>query len=128
MTDSHTQVLRHQQVFRKDRHSSNPSGGVAVVVQSGVACALVPLQTSLEAVAVRILLDRLITLVSLYLPPNVPLRLHELQALINQLPKPFLILGDFNAHHPLWGSSRQDSRGGVVERLLLSTGICLLNI
>ena len=89
LTDSHTQVLRHHQVFRKDRHSSNPSGGVAVVVQSGVACAQVPLQISLEAVAVRILLYRLITLVSLYLPPNVPLHLNELQSLIGQLPKPF---------------------------------------
>lgn len=118
LTDSHTQVPHHQ-VFRKDRHASNPLGGVAVVVQSGVACAQVPLQTSLKAVAVCILLDCLITLVSLYLPPSVPLHLHELQALIGQLPKPFLILSDFNAHHPLWGSSRQDSRGGVIERHII---------
>ena len=127
LRDHPPHVLRRHKVFRKDRLCSNSSGGVTVVVQSGVACSEVPLCTPLEAVAVRLLLDRLITVVSLYLPPNVPLQLNELQRLVGQLPQTFLILGDFNAHHPMWGSIRQDSRGGIVERFLLSSGTCLLN-
>ncbi|KJV98875.1 hypothetical protein RAMDARK_1872 [Rickettsia amblyommatis str. Darkwater] len=35
------------------------------------------------------------------------MNLQELQGLVGQLPQPFLILGDFNAHHPMWGSTRQ---------------------
>ena len=120
-------VLRRHQVFRKDRVGPSASGGVALVVQSGAACAEVTLNTPLEAVAVRLLLDRLVTVVSLYLPPNAPLHIHDLEALVGQLPEPFLIMGDFNAHNPLWGSGRQDSRGKVVERFLLSSRLCLLN-
>lgn len=125
--DRSPHILRRHRVFKKDRLSDTPPDGVAVVVQGGVACSEVPLCTPLEAVAVRLLLDRLITVVSLYLPPNTPLHLSELQGLVGQLPQPFMILGDFNAHHPLWGNIRQDSRGGVVERFLLASGLCLFN-
>lgn len=58
LNDFHTQQLRCPQFFsRKDRVSSNPSGGVALAVQSGVARAQVPLQTPLEVRAVHILLN-----------------------------------------------------------------------
>lgn len=128
LKDTHSNVLRHFQVFRKDRVDSlHISGGSAVVVQRSAACVEVPLNTNLEAVATRILIDRLITVCSVYIPPNYPLQYVELESLVDQLPPPFLLLGDFNAHNPLWGSGRRDARGALVERLLLSGGLCLLN-
>uniref|UniRef100_A0A147BLN2 Putative tick transposon n=1 Tax=Ixodes ricinus TaxID=34613 RepID=A0A147BLN2_IXORI len=127
LTSKHTRVLSNYHLFRKDRSSSHSSGGVAIVVQGGVACVEVPLDTPLEAVAAQILTDRLITVVSFYLPPHIPIHMHDLQKLLTQLPQPFLILGDFNAHHTMWGSARIDSRGGLIERFLLSSNLCLLN-
>merc|ERR1712240_424963 len=47
--------------------------------------------------------------------------------LIKQLPKSFYILGDFNAHHALWGSEDNNSKGNTVEDFLLKSNICLLN-
>ena len=127
LNSTHMNTFRRHHIFRKDRTSSHSSGGVAVVVRGDIACTAVPLRSPLEAVAVRILANRLITLVSLYLPPDVPIDFYDLQDLLNQLPKPFLILGDFNAHNPLWGSARLDNRGKVIERFLLSSSLCLLN-
>lgn len=57
--------------------------------------------------------------------PHVPPLIYELERLIGQLPEPFLILGDFNAHNPMRGTDRLDSRGKVIERLLLSSSLCL---
>ena len=95
LNSSHVNFFRHHHVFRKDRTSFHSSGGVAVVVRGDIACVEVPLRTPLEAVAVRVLADRLITLVSLYLPPDVPNDFHDLQGLLNQLPKPFFNFGGF---------------------------------
>ncbi|GFN87765.1 retrovirus-related pol polyprotein [Plakobranchus ocellatus] len=39
----------------------------------------------------------------------------SLAGLFEQLPKPFLVLGDFNAHSPAWGDSRRDGRGRMLE-------------
>lgn len=128
LNSSHGSVLRRYNLFRKDRVTGlHSSGGVAIVVQKTVSCREIPLNTTLEAVAVQFLLDRTITVCSLYISPAHHLHYNELEDLIDQLPPPFLLLGDFNAHNPLWGSPRRDSRGGVIERVLRSTGLCILN-
>lgn len=76
--------------------------------------------------AVQLLLDRTVTVCSLYIAPSNHLNYRELKQLICQLPHPFLILRGFDAHNLLWGSSSRDSRG-VIERVLTSTGVCILN-
>lgn len=125
---SNTNFLKSFQLFRKDRLTSScSSGGVAIVVKSDVAACEVTLATPLEAVAARILLDRLVTVCSLYIPPSFALSAGDLEQLADQLPEPFFILGDFNAHNPLWGSQRFDSRGKVIERFVSSRELCVLN-
>ena len=47
--------------------------------------------------------------------------------MIEQLPAPFILVADFNAHSPLWGDVRQDSRGQMVEKLSNDYNLCLLN-
>ena len=47
--------------------------------------------------------------------------------MIQQLPAPFVLVGDFNAHSPSWGDVRQDSRRQMVEKLLDDYNLCLLN-
>ncbi|GFY78273.1 RNA-directed DNA polymerase from mobile element jockey [Trichonephila inaurata madagascariensis] len=68
-----------------------------------------------------------VTICNVYLPPNAPLNFRELQELIDQLPSPFILLGDFNAHHLLWGCQDVNSRGKVVEKLLAELDLTLLN-
>jgi hypothetical protein len=62
------------------------------------------LDTDLQAVAVRISYDKTITLCSVYIPPTSLLSLAQLKDLADQLPIPFIIMGDFNGHSALWGS------------------------
>lgn len=45
-----------------------------------------------------LLLIKLVTICSLCMPPHYQLQKHELQSLIDQLPEPNLVLGDFSAH------------------------------
>ncbi|KAG5869488.1 hypothetical protein JTB14_003589 [Gonioctena quinquepunctata] len=53
--------------------------------------------------------------------------MQEIQNILHQLPEPALIMGDFNAHSPLWGSETRDSRGRRIEILLEQENICLAN-
>jgi hypothetical protein len=61
----------------------------------------IDLNTNLQAIAVQLSLNKTITLCSIYIPPNYQLQSQEIINLIQQLPIPFLIMGDFNAHNPL---------------------------
>lgn len=51
----------------------------------------------------------------------------DLDDLKKQLPKPFIILGDFNAHNLLWGSWSTDTRGKIIEQFLEDQELIILN-
>ena len=60
----------------------------------------------------------MITVCSVYIPPNKEPKELELNNLIEQLPRPFIIMGDFNSHNEIWGSKKTDKKGKVIESLL----------
>ena len=68
-----------------------------------------------------------LTVCNIYLPPSLDVNFSDLDHLIQQLPAPFVLVGDLNAHSPLWGNVRQDSRGQMIEELLNDYNLYLLN-
>ncbi|GFX96302.1 putative RNA-directed DNA polymerase from transposon X-element [Trichonephila clavipes] len=76
---------------------------------------IVTLHTSLQAVAVRIHVHSLVTVWCVYLPPNDVVPQVDLNQLVSQLPAPFILLGDFNGHSPLWGHDDTNSRGRQIN-------------
>ena len=85
------------------------------------------LNTTLQATAVKITLHRPITICSIYLPPSANIDISDLDAIVTQLPSPVLLLGDFNAHSPLWGCNSLDTKGKICEDLLNRHNLCILN-
>lgn len=104
-----------------------PGNGLAILVHSSVAYSRLPLNTTLQALACRVGLHRQYTVCNLYLHPNEHPSLADLRALVAQLPAPFLLLGDINGKHVLWGGAVADPHGLTFEQLLLDRDICLLN-
>ncbi|GFY44161.1 putative RNA-directed DNA polymerase from transposon X-element [Trichonephila inaurata madagascariensis] len=92
--------------------------GVALLINHATSFSSVLIRTLLQAVAMQISIFSTVTICNVYLPPNAPLNFRELQELIDQFPSPFILLGDFNAPHLLWGCQDRNSRGKVVEKLL----------
>ncbi|MBJ3201394.1 hypothetical protein JGB54_23240, partial [Salmonella enterica subsp. enterica serovar Agona] len=62
-----------------------------------------------------------------YLPPGIDVSLSALDGLVSHLPSPLLLLGDFNAHNPLWGGGCLDTMGRHVTDLLSSCQLCMFN-
>ena len=61
----------------------------------------IQLNTNIQAVAVQVYIRQLDTICNIYLSPNDALSQYDLNNIIMQLPSPFVLLGDFNAHNPL---------------------------
>ncbi|GFW50018.1 probable RNA-directed DNA polymerase from transposon X-element [Trichonephila clavipes] len=96
-----TTKIRRYGCVRKDTEGPSVSGGVCIFTPLDVPSSALPLHTSLQAVAVRIHSTSLITVCCFYLPPNTVIHQHDLNNLVDQLPAPFVILGDFNGHSTL---------------------------
>ena len=110
-------------------HTENlvAAGGTSIFIKKGVLHRHLKLNTALQAVAIRVTTYRPITICSLYLPPGTPFKLDQLLNLYAQLPTPHILLGDFNAHSPLWGNKLVNSRGKIIEDFIAQTNLCILN-
>ena len=68
-----------------------------------------------------------ITLCSIYIPPSSAISLHDMDDLVRQLPTPYMLLGDFNSHNPLWGGNTLDGKSQRVEEFMYNHSLCFLN-
>ena len=106
---------------------NRPSGGTSILIRQDIIHSNIPLNTNLQVIALRVTLHKTITLCSIYLPPQSNFTSLELINLTNQLPSPYVIMGDFNGHNPLWGSNTTDAKGKRIEDFLEDQALCLLN-
>jgi hypothetical protein len=122
-------TFRGFEIYRHDHiGGERANGGTAIFVRDCVYSVSVPLHTTLHAVAVRIYLDALsFTICKTCLPPALPVADADLVLLISQLPVPFVLLGDFNAKHIVWGSDINNDRGVFIHYLSSLLNLSLLN-
>ena len=66
-------------------------------------------------------------MISVYFSPSHPIDFTAFETLISQLQPPFLVVGDFNCRHTLWGDSTTNSRGRSLERFLFTNNLIILN-
>ena len=80
-----------------------PGNGLAIMIHNSTAHTILPLNANLHAMACIVGITNTFTICNLYLNPNENPPIQDLNNLINQLPPPFLILGDINGRHPSVG-------------------------
>ena len=111
-----------------NKNSIIAAGGTSLFIKNNIPQKEVKINTELQCVTVRVSTFRPFTVCSIYLPPNDNFTLNQLKNIIYQLPEPYIILGDFNAHSPIWEKREQnDSRGKIIEDLIIQTNLCILN-
>ncbi|GIY49370.1 putative RNA-directed DNA polymerase from transposon X-element, partial [Caerostris extrusa] len=77
--------LKHYNIIRKDNiHDARPIGGVALLYS--------------QATAIQINIRTQFTLCSLYLPPKQIIRPSDFDDLVDQVPAPFIIFGDWKLY------------------------------
>ena len=85
------------------------AGGTSIFIRNDLLHRKLELNTDLQAVAVRVSSHKPVTICSLYV--NDSININQLTELCKQLPTPFLLVGDFNAHNPLWGMCKIQTQG-----------------
>lgn len=99
-------------------NANRACGGASIIVNNRVPHRVIKLSSNLQAVAVSVTLHKVITICSVYIPPCSKPTLTELDNLVEQLPKPFIILGDLNGHHTLWGCKDINDKGELIEQFI----------
>ena len=89
--------IKHYNFNRKDNiQNARATGGVALMHSTSFPVRNINLNSPLQAVAIQIQINTLLTICSIYLPPSEPIQQIELNKLVDELPGPFIIMGDMN--------------------------------
>ena len=104
--------------------------GLAIYVKNSVFHTPIQLKTQLQALAVRVTFQGKEFIVSNHYISNthdkVPNK-GQFERIISQFNKPYIMCGDFNAHHTLWSHKTNDDRGKVIEKFMAENDLGLLN-
>lgn len=126
-TFSSPKLNGYQCFFTNSNNVAHASGGVLLCITSNIKCEEIILNTHLQAVAVIVHFPIKHTICNIYIPPNQIITTSEIHNILTQLPEPYILLGDMNAHSPIWGSHLTDRRGKVFETILHNTNLVCLN-
>ena len=129
--DFMSKINNYNGVCKQGHYNRRFQGGVALYIHSSLPYTSIDIQTELQIVAVRVQINytRTITIASIYLPPRENIQQQHLEQILPQLPSPFLLLGDFNAHHPTWDATSCDNRGRMIISFITNNNlICHNNI
>ena len=114
--------------IRKDGHyTRGPHGGNSIYIHTTIPFSSKDLTTQLQAMASKVQLQVAVTMCNIYTSGSHVANQQRLTDLYNQLPQPFLLVEDFNAHHTMWGSERTHGRGREVEGFMLQQDLNIMN-
>ena len=103
------------------------SGGTTIFVRKDISFSTCNINSNIQNTCCSITTHKTYTVCNLYIPPSQNITISDFDSLISQLHSPYIILGDINAHNILWGSGQTDTRGRLIERILNTYGLCILN-
>lgn len=98
-----------------------------IAVKNGIESIEIETETTLEATIVKVGPPLKFSIINVYLPPGENPEKSEIENLILSADTPALLVGDINAHHPLWGSSSSNRRGKMFEELFDKNDLVVLN-
>ena len=103
------------------------SGGTSIFIRKDIPFDILNLNSNIQNTCCSISLQRTYIICNLYIPPSKSINVLDFDNLLTQIHSPFIILGDLNAHNVLWGSGHTDARGRLIERILFTYNLCILN-
>lgn len=128
LKNDHYPTIRGYQCYCNNRlGAARASGGVAIFVKNDLHSEKLSINSSHEVIACRVWTPQPLTICNIYIPPDHNTEYSELSNIIKQLKAPFIFLGDFNAHNPIWSHEKPNHRGNLIENLLIASSLTLLN-
>ena len=104
------------QIYRADRVSNNPGGGVLILAKESIPCCEINLKTkTVESLGIKLANGLLIF--SVYLPPSKVIDTAELTKLF-QAGSKVIIMGDLNSKHMDWNCKQSNQSGRILHRYI----------
>ena len=123
-----THITDYTYVDERLETEGTAHGGVGFYVHKDVTHHRIKLKnTKFQAIAILAYLHKRVTICNIYIHPQQNFTQADLKQLTDQLPKPYILTGDFNSHNTLWHDHKTDARGQTVEDFILDNDLNILD-
>ena len=133
--------IQHAGKYNKDtknykiaKMSTNNNGeyGTAIYVHNSVTYDDIQINTTdlqPSAICIHIPNKGKLHILNCYNQPKLNYNMNQLKDIINQVPEPKLVVGDFNSHSPTWDANCEspDTGGKIVEKMLEDGKLTCIN-
>lgn len=126
-SQSHFYMSGYDFIFK---NAENEHGGVAFLIKSSIKYVQLSTPNFQDVQTIAISVDTKVgplTILCVYCPPKNKINMSKLKNIITSLPKPYIISGDFNAHHVAFGCTLTKTRGKNLYDLIDDLNLCILN-
>ena len=121
---NHLQIKNFQSYHYIHTDGQRASGGVSIHVRKDILqhqiYQQININSELQVIALKATLHKPINICCIYLPPHDPIHNQKLDKLIEQIPKPHILLGDFNSHNTVWGCQKTTKRAQIWKSLSMT--------
>ncbi|XP_055605828.1 uncharacterized protein LOC129753998 [Uranotaenia lowii] len=120
-------LIKGYQLHTTSNTSSRQGAGLAI--KNGIPYDLININSTMNVVCAKLHYPFNITAVSLYIPPQTSYSdfTEKIDDLLPQIPTPYIIMSDPNAHSLSWGSSHTSRKGSYLENLVIAHNLTILN-
>ncbi|KAK3609526.1 hypothetical protein CHS0354_041577 [Potamilus streckersoni] len=127
-------IRNYQQKYQKQRKNGCKRGGLAIYLHDSITQSQEIEITETEndpceimAITIKIGTQNF-EIYNIYIPPlQTQIPTESLQSIIKNIKQNGILCGDFNAHHPFWGSNTTNTRGKQIYQLIDNTEMVILN-
>ena len=128
-TNFNTHISNYSYIDQRLETDGNAAGGVGLYIHKDVVYHRIKLNTQFQAIAIHAFLHKRITICNIYINPQQNFTKGDLEQLVAQLPKPYILTGDFNSHNTVWHDhwTQPDDNGRTVENFILDNDLNVLD-
>lgn len=112
------------------KNSQNSHNGVAILVSHHLKYRVIDTHFSESIQNICIAIETElgpISILCVYSPPSIRFDTTKLKDLFDKIPKPCIIMGDFNAHNIAFGCRTNNNRGRCLYNIIDEFNLCILN-
>lgn len=107
--------------------STTRYGGVALLIHNSLKHEKINTPSDFDALRCAITSKQNFCITTAYIPPNKNFSTTNLQNMFADTGMPYLITGDFNGSHTIWGASKTNKKGETIFNFLNDSNLILLN-
>lgn len=96
-------IKNYSGYFKNRTFAHRASGGVANMIKNTVDSENIPIISDHKVIATLVKLQKPLSICNTYIPDSKTFNKQHLKDIIIQLPKSFVLLGDFNSRNKAWG-------------------------